>query len=418
MIRAALLILLAGGLGSAMAHAQKVGMPAPEVRVTLVGDGNQSADRKEEELLINDLRGRIVVLFFWRHNDPASLEAAPKVYQLYQNFRAQGVALYMIQPNRQDNAEEQRREYDLARHGWGNAFSTIYQVVAYPYCFIVDPHGIVAWKGHPLDNLEQRLKDQIARTPPIGADAAALEDKLARALQMQAKGEIGRAYTLTRRVAGVTSEGDTMHDKAQGQLERLREAARKWLDECREAQRSGDPKKAAKIAADVSVRFANDRKDAPESSLVADADTEIGKLRGGMDTKEIVDRAVENARGEMRNDEAAELEITRDYALALRIYRGVFDDFPKTPAGEAARDAIERILADSRVMTKIRSDRVNSQADRWISIAERYQRVQMYAEARAQLEKVLKDFPRTPAATRAREMLKSLPKDDSTEKKG
>ncbi|HMQ15431.1 MAG TPA: hypothetical protein PKC49_05595, partial [Phycisphaerae bacterium] len=49
------------------------------------------------------------------------------------------------------------------------------------------------------------------------------------------------------------------------------------------------------------------------------------------------------------------------------------------------------------------------QAERWCQMGDNYARVDMFDEARQQYRKVIDEFPRSPAATRAREALKKLP---------
>lgn len=398
---------------AATAAAQKVGEPAPEIPYR--PEDERDREREGERFAISELRGRIAVLFFFRSTNPESIDAMPIVAGIHRAHRTEGVRVVLLTPEKKEKVQGTlaAQNLDDVPLYYGADMSDLYQVVSYPYVFIVDPAGIIRWKGHPLDDLAARVKEQIRKTPPIGADQEALAAKLSRAEELLGKGEPGRAFTLAMKVLRVTEEGSPMNERARALKDKLIEAGKKWLEECRTAYREGDHKKACRIAAEVSVRFQTDARQGPEKDLVAEADTEIGRLRGDINTKDMVMRAVENARAEIKNDEAAELEANKEYLSAVRLYRQVMDDFPKSDAGRAAKQALERIQADPRIQALIRRDRSEAQAERWLSIAERYERVRMFAQAREQYQKIIKEHPRSAAATRAKEALRKLPKDDA-----
>lgn len=395
------------------APAQKVGEPAPEIPYR--PDDKHSRERDSDRFLISELRGRIVVLFFFRSTNPESIDAMPILAGIHRAHRTEGVRVALLTPEKKEKVEGTLKAQNLedVPYYYGGDMSDLYQVASYPYVFIVDPAGIIAWKGHPLDDLAARVKEQIRKTPPIGADQEALTARLSRASELLTKGEPGRAFTLTMKVLRVTDESNPLHERAKGLKDKLIEAGKKWLEECRSAYRDGDYKKACRIAAEVSVRFQTEAREGPEKDLVAEADTEIGRLRGDINTKDMVMKAVENAHAEIKNDEAAELEANKEYLAALRLYRQVMDDFPKSDAGKAAKEALERIRGDPKIQTLIRSERSEAQAQRWLSIAERYERVRMFAQAREQYQKIIREHPRSTAAARAKEALRKLPKDEA-----
>ncbi len=403
------------GCGCGVAVAQKVGLPAPDIK----NENRNEQQRSEEftEFLVSEIRGRIGVLFFFRSTDPESGEVAPTLNQINEKYRGQGVRVFGFTPENKEKGEEfaKAKEISFTWH-WGNASAAVYDVVSYPYVFIIDPSGVITWKGHPLDELERRIKEQIVRTPPIGVDESALNAKLERAESYKSQGEFGKANTLAAQVRLITEEGNAAHEKAKTLQESLLESAKKWLEEAREAYRNKEYDKAVRIVAEVNVRFATDKKEGPEADLLAESDTEIGRLRGDIETKAMISRAIDNARGELKNDEAAELERMRDYAAAMRLYRSVIEEYPKLAAGKAAKEALERLTTDPKLQAEISRIRAAERAQRLFDIAERYARVEMYDVAREQYQKIVKDYPREPVAQRAREALRSLP-ESKTESK-
>jgi tetratricopeptide (TPR) repeat protein len=400
------LIVVAGGF-VIPALGQKVGLPAPEIQYKR--QDQKPAD--DPNLQIEELRGRIVLFFFFRTVNPESVEAMPIVAKIGETYGSQGVVVLACTDEKKEKAEGVTKSGELgARVVWyGPGVPALFEVASFPYVFIIDPRGIIAWKGHPMDDLEARVKDQLRRTPPIGADETALADKLKRAAEFMAKKEYGRAETLAKFVMAVTDESSPMHDQGRTLHEKLLEQAKSWLDEARGLYRDRKYQEACNIVAEVHVRFTTRKQEGPEHDLVVACDTDIGRLRGDINTKQMVTRAIENARGLLKNDEAAELELTGDFVGALRVYRQVLDSSPKTAAGAAAKAALERLNSDPKITARIAKWREEQQAERWCQMGDNYARVDMFDEARQQYRKVINEFPRSPAATRAREALKKLP---------
>lgn len=397
---------LVGSLLCSMALAQKVGLPAPEIEYER--EDQRPAD--DPNLQIEELRGRIVLFFFLRAGNPESVEALPIVIKVVENFGGQGVVLIAATDEKKDKVEGTLKSNGFEGFIWyGDGVPTLYDVASYPYIFIIDPAGIVAWKGHPMDDLENRVRDQLRKTPPIGADEDALNEKLRRAEEYVAKNEFGRAETLAKFVMNVTDKNSGPHEKARGLHEKLLESAKARLDEARGLYRDRKYQESCDIVAEIHVHFTTKQKEGADRDLVIACDTDIGRLRGDINTKQMIGKTIDNFRGRLKNDEAAELERNSDFVGALRIYRKVLEDFPKLASGEAAKAAIDRLNADPKVQARMTKWREEQSAERMLQMAERYARVDMFDEAREQFQKIIDQFPRSPAATQAREAIKKLP---------
>lgn len=398
-------LLLLAGLVSNASLAQKVGDPAPDIEFK---EGDQN--RGESRFIVKDYRGRIVLMFFFRSTDPVSLDAMGIISSIMSNYSGRGVFVHAITPEKREQAEGpmKAKGFEPTSFGWGPAFQEIYNITSYPYVIIVDPQGIIAWKGHPFNDLEGVLNEQIRRTPPLGAAEEALQRMLKRAQEFHDQGEYGKAMTIAQSVMRVTDKAGNMHEQANSLREKLIEAAKKWLEEAREAKRSGDNKKACRIVAEVSVRFETEAKEGAEKELAAEAATEVGRLRSENATKEMMDKELDNSRGELKNAEAFDMEELQDYPAAIRIYRQVMDKYKNTEAARSAKAAIDRLTGDPKIKAFIDTRRKAQQAERWYDIGERYLRAKMDEQAKETFEMIIREHPRTAAAARAKEALKKL----------
>jgi tetratricopeptide (TPR) repeat protein len=404
-------LLLLAGFASSAALAQKIGDPAPDIEFK---EGDRGSG--ESRFNVGEYRGRIILMFFYRSTDPVSLDAMSIISGVINDYAGRGVVVHAITPEKQEQAEGpmKAKGFEPPHRFYGQAFQEIYEITSYPYIILVDPQGIIAWKGHPFHDLEGVLKEQIRRTPPIGAREEALQRMMKRAEEFHSQGECGKAITVVLTVMRVTEKGGNMHEQANSLREKLLESAKKWLEEAREAKRAGDNKKACRIVAEVSVRFETDKTEGAEKELAAEAATEVGRLRSEMATKEMMDNELNNSRGELKNAEALDMEEVQDYPEAIRIYRKVVEDYKDTPAAKAAKEAIDRLTGDPKIKSFIDDRRKDEQADRWYDIADRYLRAKMEEQAKETLEKIVRERPRSPAATKAKEALKKL----KDEKKG
>lgn len=374
---------------------------APEIEAKFENaDGNVSLER---------YRGRIILLFFFKSTDSASVEAMPRLNTIHEDYGDKGVVVIGLTPETKQSAESvvrgKRVRFII---GYEAETEESWNVSAFPLIYMVDTDGILEDRFHPDDRLEDKLQMQMRKTPPPGADPQALQNKFARASEVFREKEYGRAYTLASDVQKLV-DGQSSLGKAVGKLiDDLEEAAKRWVEEARQATDAREYDRAARILAELKVRFAG-------TEIVDDVEEGIGRLYGVREAKPKMDKALENAQAALLNDRAADHEAHRRFLEALRLYRRAAEDYPNSEAGKASDAAIERIAANEEAQTIIRKRREDEQADRWLDIAERFRKVEMYGKAREYYDRILEDLPETRAASRARQRLQDLPKPEPEE---
>lgn len=384
------------------AREAKLEEPAPEIRA-------ESFLNAEGHVALDKYRERIVVLFFFRADDSASVEALPILNRVHKELGPRGVVVIGLTPEKKEKAESivKGKEVQFIV-GFGAETEQSYKVTSFPLIYLIDTAGILVNRFHPLENLEDKLQSQIARTPPAGADIKSLQNRFAQARTALGNKEYGRAYTLARDVEKLADKESALGKAVAALIAELNEAARKWLEEAKEAAKGSDYAKACRVLSELSVRFAG-------TDIGGEADNEIARLMGNRDVKPQIRKALDNAKGQLLNDQAADHEASGRFLEAIKLYRQASEDYPGTEAAEAADKAIERIAGDPRAQEIIAKRRAEEDADRWLDIADRFAKVEMYGKAREFYQRILNDHPETRAASKARERLARLPEAEPSE---
>jgi peroxiredoxin len=386
------------GLMAGSALAQHVGDPAPDFEIE---DTDRSRD-KDDEHRLSTYKGRIVLLFFWRSTSSRSLDMIPTLNEIHREYRPRGVMIIAGTPEEKKDVEEVANEKQVEFFiGYGNAHR-LYQVPSLPYAYLIDPDMKVAWRGNPEKNLEDRLVELMRRTPPVCADLAAEQSRLRKAEQLLEQRDYGRAYTIAAKLADLEEENAELAEKARALMEKLEQAAEKWLEEAKEAHRTGDYETACRIVSVISIRF--------ETTDVAHAaEDEIARLRAERKSKEMIRTERKKAQAEVALDEAADFEADKRYLKALDAYEEVAKKFKDSEAAKQAQAAIERITTDSAIQQYVKEWREAGRADRWLELGDRFAKVEMYDLAREYYERVISEHATSAAATKAKKRLKDLP---------
>jgi peroxiredoxin len=357
---------------------------------------------------LEKLKDRIVVLFFFRTDD-TSAESIPTLNEVYKTFHQLGVVVIGLTPQKRDVAESVVRGKQIKFIvGYGARTDQRYEVSSFPKVYLLDTAGRLVNRFHPGEELEDKIRAQMLKTPPAGADPQTLRRRYEQAIAAQKANELGRAYTLARGVTKLAGKESDIGKKATELVKQTEEGARKWLEEAKTAAKADDHDKACRLLAELSVRFAGEQ-------IGADADTEIGRLMGNRELKPKIRKAMDNAKGQLLNDQAADHEASARYLEALKLYREVTEDYASTEASEAAEKAIERINGDPKAQETIRSLWADEEAERWLDIADRFAKVGMYDKAREFYQRIADTHPTARAAPRAKERMAKLPEEKPEE---
>lgn len=355
-------------------------------------------------------KNRIVVLFFFRSTDK-SADAITALNDAHKKLSPLGVVFFGLTPQKKETtaADAEPKGKDIRFPvGYGVKADERYQVAAYPKVYILDTTGRLVNRFDPADGVEEKIRAQIAATPPMPTDSQALKALLDQATTVAKSKDYAKAYILVKEITKLTEKDSEVGKRAIELAKQLEEAAKKRLEEAREAARGSEYDVAARILAEISVRFAGE-------SAGAEADTEIGRLMGDVKVKPLLRKAIDNAKGLRVNDQAAAAEVRQRYLDAMRLYRDVTEQFADTEAGKAAEKAIERMNNDPKIQDSIKALRADEEAERWLDLGDRFARAELYGRARDLYQRIVASHPDARAASKAKERLAKLPEEKPEE---
>ncbi len=316
---AAVLLLLAGPARPARAE-RAAGRAAPELHVVGATGGPAPG--------IGALRGRLLVLEFFRTECPHCREAVPHLSALAAARSDRGLSVIGLGFEEAAALEAFRRDlragYPVARVET-ETFRD-YDVKGLPRAFLVSPEGVLLWAGHPshltLADVDRRLAD----TPPWPPLDAALEPAAA----LLRAGRFGEARTV---LAGCLAADGAGADRG----ERARALAA-WIPRFARAQQAVGAAALARGDAYEAWAAFDAAAGAAEGAALAEAERERTALLADPGRRAEVEagRALEAARARWRAQGREE---------GLAALEAAARQHPGTVAGRAAAELAARLRA-------------------------------------------------------------------------
>lgn len=384
----------------------------------------------------DDQRGWYTVLFFWRTTNSQSVALYEKLHGQLAQWRAKGVKIFPASSDTKEQFDEYTRDRPLGafeENLWGRAWANDFSVGHEPSMIIIDQFGIIRWRGDANDRWEERLEWFMEGSPPLSADTKYIGQLMRDAEKAESAGEFGKAYTFAKFAEQITDNGSSDNSRAASLKDKLEGRAVEWMKEAVSANAAGDHEKAARIIAQIVVRFgrdpeeddgtrrilnqpqrqqgAGDNKDT-RTQLIKDTEAEMAQMYADRKVRDLIETQRKNARAEVANEWAEQLERRDHLEMARGVYKATKEKFKDTDGAKAADAAYDRLMKDKKALASIEAARAEEMGFRYYDLGERYEQTGLYDLAREHYEKVLKDYAKTRIAPWAKKQLDKLPASD------
>ncbi len=387
------------------AHGQvAIGEPVPEIYIVRGGDEFKTEKDEDAQPLLEQYRRRIVVMTFFSKEDVGLDDLLDSLVKIDEEYHDRGVVILPFIRDIKDEVDDwiKSKELPFEQYFYGIGFHFVYQAPSTPHIYLLDTSGVLRDRFYPREGWESRLMDLIRRDPPAAWDTARLQRQLSMARSHFNQGDLGTAYTVAKDIESLLGEEDELGRDAGKLVEDVEEKIKDVLEDARKAALEEKYDAAIPVLAEISVRFQK-----TEPAELADKD--LARMMADRDLKVRINRAKMNVRGAMLNEHAAELAASERFVQAINVYRKVPEEYPDTEAAEVALEAIDQLNRDPAARSKIKQQRAELEADRWLDLGRRFEDIELHASAREYYEKIRKQHPETRAAEEARRRLAELP---------
>jgi peroxiredoxin len=156
----------------------QVGMVAPEIA---------GSDEDDVAFKLSDYRGKVVLVDFWGYWCPICVRNIPDERELVARTHDRPFALVGINSDPKERLQVGMRYEPLPwRSFWdgGDAYGPIatrWNVGEWPMLYVLDEHGVIQWKGEPIDEAIAKIDELLAKAPAApaatGSAPAAVEGR-------------------------------------------------------------------------------------------------------------------------------------------------------------------------------------------------------------------------------------------------
>ena len=362
------------------------------------------------------LKGRLVLVDFWATWCGPCMAEAPHMVKVRDKYQERGLVIIGISLD-DDKAKllrvAQQSNFTWPQmfdgKGWENRMAKEWGVTGIPATFLLDPEGVVVWKGHPAQ-MDAPIEKAFAATPPRIIDPKLLAsittslDEAERMLKDKKTAEALKAFS--RIPADARSDG-----KLSARVDALQKELQGHADQAyTDADALIEKKDFANAVAQL--KGLSNLKGLPIAQRAAGRLKELLAMPEVKAATEAAAKAQKDAEKAGKADEALaaarKLQADKKDEQAYNQFKTITTAYPNTPAAAAAEAEIKKYDADP-IFTKKRIQALaDSKAKGMLSVAASYKSAGKTDEARARYQAVLDQFPGTTYADQAKKELDKL----------
>ena len=232
----------------------------------------------------------------------------------------------------------------------------------------------------------------------------AAKDELARAIELENQGDFAEAYKLYLAVS--MHGGESLGERADARMAELFEKARLELVAAKRAAEAQQFAQAAELLLKVREKYGPATPPEVDELMrqLESNPTSAAQIKAARDREAAARREAEAAAAL----DVARMYLEKDLKRAHAALEKIAQDYPDTVAGRAAKDEATRLITDPKTRAQVVTDPKETDAARLLVMAENYRRNRLFTKARERIDEVLKKYPTTAAAERARKLLEQV----------
>jgi tetratricopeptide (TPR) repeat protein len=399
-----ILTVLVGALAVPLARADlAAGTFAPDIDAQewLNSDGPVS---------LSELRGMVVVLYFWVTFHRGG-EFFMTDINVLQNNASFGRGLMVIGLTESDRARTKPtidREKIFFPVGLGSKSHQDYRIDSFPRLVIIDPDGKVAWSGWPGNGqeLSRTLLDVLAKNPPRKTHPKETEycrEHLAEARDALRSENYRKALIAGREAFEHAVTGDPLKTRGQDMLDLLEAIGR---DKLAAAEAYIDEKKfdeAVRLLRQVKRSFrgmecareAKRRLDSLEKKY-----SQVADLMKGQQSDSTARALLVDARDNIQK---------RRFGEGYEKLETILKDYGDTELVDLAAETKQRMEKNPKVMQYVRDFKASSDCENWLAQARTFLRSGESRKAQELLKKIIDGYPNTRYSDEAYKLMAELP---------
>ena len=365
-------------------------------------------DTTRGEVNLEMLRGKMVVVAFWATNSEPAMKEVDHLLKIQKDWGPKGLEVIGISTD--ETAEPVTKSVTDKGIAWpqihdsSKALATEWAVVAVPTAFLINPKGVVLWRGHP-EKIDEQIDKAFKTSPPVVVDAKLLADATAALDKMEASIQASK------------------HDEAMKLLANIPAASK---EDCRVAYRLGEVEKqltdyAARTLTEVD-QLAKDKKFLEAGTRLLDIQRALGATPNGLAARKKLNEimAMPGARAQLETVQRAraaddELAAAKKMAAdgrkeqAYAKFKQVASTFTDTSAGAEAKATVEQYEKDDpQLAAKAKALADESKIKSMFTMAEGFKKAGRPDKAKDKYMDIKLLYPGTPWAEQADKELKAL----------
>lgn len=361
---------------------------------------------------LKELRGTVVVVFFWvsRHEGGKFILPYMNLLDASDTFgRKGGIVMIGLTDADRKRTDEMVKENKITFPvGTSSKSAQEWEIDGEFGLAIVDTEGKLAYRGSGVDlqGMQSKLAEIISKGPPTRAhpiEARLARQDIAEARTLIGGGKFKDAYFLAGRAADRSVFGDPITSDALELTDLIERMAQERVAQVQPLLDKKNFKEAANVLRHVVRDFRGSATQREARKWMADLEKENDEFKKAMSSFQgegTAAKLVYDAREELRAKRIGE---------AYRKLSRTVTDYPDTEAADVAREMIDRMKKNENMWGFVLDDQAAGEAPRLLAQARNLIKERKYAEAKKILERVRKDFSGTVYDDEARDELIKMP---------